>query len=452
MGSLRVARTRPEQGSGIQAFCPEKGTEDGCLLWGSRVVVPQKGRARVLRMLHEAHPGIAHMKGLARGYVWWPSIDEELEKCVKCCETCQENRKSPPVAPMHAWSWPDKPWARVHIDYAGPFMGKMFLLLIDAHSKWLEVHMTTSSTSATTIALMRKTFASLGLPEVIVSDNAANFTSEEFQEFLRRNGVKHIRTPPYHPASNCLVERAVQTLKRGLKMLTNGSLDTKLSRFLFKYRITPQSSTGISPAELMFGRRLRSQFDNLHPDLSRKARQTQDQQARGHDVRAKARDFDVGNLVYARNYASGPTWLPGEVVEKHGSSLYTVLRRDGRRVRKHVDQLLARTVRKSLQGKTQELPDESGEPDCDNPVQIREEADADPVFQPSPRPNDQLAELEQPFVPPQVVLPELPEVRVHPAAPAVESPEHELVEPPRPPIAPRRSSRTVRPPERYGFD
>jgi hypothetical protein len=159
----------------------ELSTEDGCLLWGSRVVVPQKGRARVLRMLHEAHPGIARMKGLARGYVWWPSIDEELEKCVKCCETCQENRKSPPVAPMHAWSWPDKPWARVHIDYAGPFMGKMFLLLIDAHSKWLEVHMTTSSTSATTIALMRKTFASLGLPEVIVSDNAANFTSRVSQ-------------------------------------------------------------------------------------------------------------------------------------------------------------------------------------------------------------------------------------------------------------------------------
>ena len=86
--------------------------------------MPQKGRPRVLKMLLEAHPGISHMKGLARGYVWWPGIDEELEKCVKSCETCQVNRKSPPAAPMHAWSWPNKPWSRVHIDYAGPLDGE----------------------------------------------------------------------------------------------------------------------------------------------------------------------------------------------------------------------------------------------------------------------------------------------------------------------------------------
>ena len=100
----------------------------------------------------------------------------------------------------------------------------MFLLLIDAHSKWLEVHMTTSSTSATTISLLRKSFASLGLPEVIVSDNATNFTSEEFEQFLKKNGVKHVKTPPYHPASNGLAERAVQTFKEGMRKLKDGSL------------------------------------------------------------------------------------------------------------------------------------------------------------------------------------------------------------------------------------
>ena len=96
--------------------------------------------------------------------------------------------------------------------------------------------MTTSSTSATTISLMRKSFASLGLPEVIVSDNATNFTSDEFDLFLKKNGVKHVKTPPYHPASNGLAERAVQTFKEGMRKLKDGSLDTKLSRFLFKYR------------------------------------------------------------------------------------------------------------------------------------------------------------------------------------------------------------------------
>ena len=104
-------------------------------------------------------------------------MDEELEKCVKSCEQCQVNRKSPPVTPMHAWSWPSKPWTRVHMDYTGPFMGCMFLVIVDVHTKWMDVHKTVSSTTAANIRL-QTTFATLGLPEVVVSDNAANFTSK----------------------------------------------------------------------------------------------------------------------------------------------------------------------------------------------------------------------------------------------------------------------------------
>ena len=105
----------------------------------------------------------------------------------------------------------------------------MFLLLIDAHSKWLEVHATNSATSAVTIELMRKTFSSLGLPETIVLDNAAIFTSEEFAEFLKRNGIRHVRAPPYHPASNGLVERAVQTFKEGMKRSKFGTQNARPS-------------------------------------------------------------------------------------------------------------------------------------------------------------------------------------------------------------------------------
>jgi hypothetical protein len=112
----------------------ELSVEEGCLLWGNRVVVPQKGR-KVLEMLHEAHPGIVRMKGFARGYVWWPGIGEKMERCVKECETCQIHRKAPPMVPLHPWSWPEKPWSRVHIDYARPMYGKMFLLMVDANMK-----------------------------------------------------------------------------------------------------------------------------------------------------------------------------------------------------------------------------------------------------------------------------------------------------------------------------
>ena len=321
----------------------ELSVEGGCVLRGNRVVVPEKGRKQVVKMLHTAHPGIVCIRSLARSYVWWPGIDKELEDYVKSCDACQTNAKSPPSLPLHPWPWPTKPWSRVHIDYAGPFEGKMFLLIIDAYSKWVEIHMTTSSTSATTIDSLRKSFATLGVPEVVVSDNATAFTSEEFQTFLKRNGIKHVRTPPYHPASNGLVERMVQTFKAGMKK-QEGSVQVRLSRFLFSYRITPQSTTGVSPSEMMLGRRIRSPLDNVRPDLSKNVLSKQEKQKSGHDVRSKPRQFSVGDSVYCKNYGSGPNWIPGVVTETMGSTMYEVELADGAKTRRHTEQLRSRLV------------------------------------------------------------------------------------------------------------
>ena len=414
----------------------ELSVEDGCVLWGNRVVIPSKGRNQVLRMLHEAHPGIARMKSLARGYVWWPRIDQELEHCVKSCEQCQINRKTPPVSPLQPWSWPTRPWSRVHIDYAGPFFGKMFLLLIDAHSKWLEVHMTTSSTSATTISLLRKSFSSLGLPEVLVSDNATNFTSEEFEQFLKKNGVKHVKTPPYHPASNGLAERAVQTFKEGMRKLKDGSLDTKLSRFLFKYRMTPQSTTGVTPAELMFGRRLRSPLDNVRPDLDKKHRQNQEKQKQAHDRRARHREFQVGDSVYAKNYGSGNAWLPGKVTAVHGSMLVTVKLLDGRSVRKHFDQLISRV----------ESHETSPEVDCENLDLPQNQDDELPQITSSPNVEVQTTSSEtEDTEPPQ---PSGSGTQTDPSSNT--EPEDREVNPP--PPAPRRSNRVRNAPDRLSHN
>ena len=133
----------------------ELSIEDACVLWGNRVVVPPPGRAKVLDMLHEGHPGMARMKSLARCYVWWPSMEQELEKKVKECALCQVMQNSPPRVPTHPWEWPQRPWARLHIDYAGPFLGKMFLITVDAHSKWLEAHVVDNPTSTGTIRKLR---------------------------------------------------------------------------------------------------------------------------------------------------------------------------------------------------------------------------------------------------------------------------------------------------------
>ena len=287
-------------------------------------------------MLHESHPGIARIKSLTRSYMWWPGMDKDIEHQVKPSSDCQSTRKDPPPVPLHPWTWPERPWSRVHIDYAGPMEGKMYLLMVDAHSRWMEVHVTNSATSTATIELLRRTFATLGLPEVVVSDNGTAFTSSEFAEFLKKNRIHHVRTPLYHPSSNGLVERAVQTFKESFKCSRQGSINTHVSRFLFKYRMTPHSSTGTSPAELMFGRKLLSQLDLMKLSQGRKACQSQDQQRKTHDKRSKFRSF------YVRNYGPGPKWLPGMVVKLNVSVLLQIRLRDGRIVRPHADQLRPR--------------------------------------------------------------------------------------------------------------
>ena len=186
---------------------------DRVLFWGIRVIAPFKSREKVNEVLHSTHPGVSRMKSLTRSYVWWPGMDAEIENRVKSCHACQENLNFPGKAPVHPWEWHECAWSRVHIDYAGPFEGSLFLAVIDAFSKWMEVIPVRRATSQTTIDKHRILLATHGLPEMLVSDNGTLFTSAEFQEFVSRNAIHHVLTSPYHPASNGLAEKAVQTFK-----------------------------------------------------------------------------------------------------------------------------------------------------------------------------------------------------------------------------------------------
>ena len=104
----------------------EVSIEDNCIMWGHRVIIPPQGRQQLLDELHVANPGIDRMKSLARNYLWWPGVDADIEQKVKQCNQYQINQRKLPVMPLHPWEWPPKPWSRIHLNYAGPFQGKMF--------------------------------------------------------------------------------------------------------------------------------------------------------------------------------------------------------------------------------------------------------------------------------------------------------------------------------------
>jgi len=195
----------------------ELSIERGCLLWGIRVIIPQKLQGTILDESHKDHPGIVRMKAIACSYVWWEGVDRDIESLVKSCQACQSVKNLPPMIPLHPWLWPTKPWQRLHVDFAGPFQGRTYLMVTDTHSKWPEIIEMRSTTANRTVEELWKLCASYGLPEQIVSGNGPQFISEEFATFTKANGIKHIKSAPYHPSTNGAVERLVQTFKKSMK-------------------------------------------------------------------------------------------------------------------------------------------------------------------------------------------------------------------------------------------
>ena len=129
-----------------------------------------------------------------------------------------------------------------------------------------------AATTRATVKILQNMIAIHGIPHVMVTDNGSVFTSVEFGDFMRGNGITHVTSARYHPATNGLAERAVQTFKGPMKKMETeyGSLESKVDRFLFRYLLTPHATTGEPPAVLLMGRRPRSRLDLIHPDLAQK--------------------------------------------------------------------------------------------------------------------------------------------------------------------------------------
>ena len=322
----------------------ELTVEGGCVLWGIRVIVPKKLQPDILHELHRDHPGVTRMKSLARSYLWWPGLDRDLEELARSCLPCQAVKQAPAVAPLHPWLWPTKPWQRVHVDFAGPFKGRMLMVAVDAHSKWPEVCEMSSTTTANTVRALRQLFAAYGLPEQIVSDNGPQFISADFAEFMKMNGVKHIRCAPYHPSSNGAAERFVRTVKEALEAteMDGRTFQQRLQNFLLTYRSSPHATTGVPPCTLFLGRSLRTRLDLLRPDIEQKVHEKQAHQKTHHDQHAKPRQFTVGQPVMVRNLRPGPTWIPGTIAQQLGPVSYLVNVQHGVSWRRHVDHLKQR--------------------------------------------------------------------------------------------------------------
>jgi hypothetical protein len=282
------------------------------------------------------------MKAVARSHIWWPNIDQDIEKMAKACMACSQVKSTPPNIPLHPWVWPDKPWRRIHVDFAGPLFNRMYLLVVDAHSKWPIIQEMKSTTTEKTVKVLQNLFCCYGIPEQLVTDNGPQFIADQFASFMRRQGIRHFRSAPFHPATNGAVERLVKTFKQRMKIgkLEGENSKVTLQNFLQSYRATPHSTTGTSPAELFLKRRIRTRWDLIKPDQKAIVEEKQGKQKENHDRRAKCRQFVVHQRVMVRDYRKGhPNWSQGVIQEVLGSHSYLVQLQDGTMAKRHADQV-----------------------------------------------------------------------------------------------------------------
>ncbi|RLU19988.1 hypothetical protein DMN91_008547 [Ooceraea biroi] len=293
---------------------------DDTLLFGDRVVIPEKLKPTILAALHKGHPGIRRTKQLAREFVYWPKMSEDIERLVRQCDSCALNQKLPVKVPMDPWPTPSHPMERVHLDYAGPVDGHYLLIFVDAYFKY-------------------------GPPEVLVMDHGTQFTSELFPTFCKEMQISHLLSAVNHPQSNSQVERMVDSVKRAIsKDLTNWR--RQLLDFLYSYRYTPCSASpeSKSPAELFFGRPMNSPFtkwlpksDNLEhvaTDLLARKRQDIETQFSKHHG-AKPRQLSVGVVVLTRKNKR----QQGVIHKVLSKTRYSVCLDDGGVIDRHINHI-----------------------------------------------------------------------------------------------------------------
>ncbi|XP_011263559.1 uncharacterized protein K02A2.6-like [Camponotus floridanus] len=291
------------------------------------------------------------MKSIARSFVYWPNIDHDIQQYVRECEHCAEAAKTPVRVPITPWPMPQGPWKRIHIDFAGPINNTYCFLVVDAYSKWPEIIDTRSPNADFVMSTLEDLVARHGLPETIVSDNGTQFTGTTFKTFCETNGIQHVRTAPFHPQSNGLVESFVDTFKRYVKKAGSETVNRKqIQMFLANYRTTPNSSAlrGKSPAELMYGRNLRTTLSLLKSPSSQTpskfvtSSKAQSWYNRKHGTRD--RKYESGEHIYIKSYSRNKwRWTPAIAIEPRGRVMYNVRTSDDKIRRVHLNQMRART-------------------------------------------------------------------------------------------------------------
>ncbi|XP_037082573.1 uncharacterized protein K02A2.6-like [Pollicipes pollicipes] len=186
--------------------------DDGLVVCGRRLVVPQCLRRATLQKLHASRQGVERTKRRARQAVYWPRVDQDITNCIGTCSKCQLHLPSQQKEPMMTGKAPSRVFEAVSADYFA-WAGRTFLVYVDRLSGWPFVSRVTGEASARDlVSSLRGMFAATGLPAYIRTDGGPQFSARLTREFFRRWGGDHQQSTPHYPQSNGHAEAAVKAV------------------------------------------------------------------------------------------------------------------------------------------------------------------------------------------------------------------------------------------------
>ena len=329
------------------AYRDELSIENGLVLKGERVIIPESQRDDILEKIHQAHQGVAKCQLRAKSCVFWPNINKDIEARVQKCEICQESQNTQTKETLEPHEVPTRPWQVVGTDLF-TWNGDEYLLMCDYYSKFLIVKKIPSgqSTGQTVVRLTKCVMSEQGVPEIVISDNGPQYDCQSYKQFSKEWGFQHVTSSPRYPQSNGFIERQVQTVKNTLDKAVKSGQDPHMSMLCL--RSTPIDSQLPSPAELLYQRKLQANLpirvENQIPDRDRIAQHLMErQQSMKYYYDRNAHDISpltTGQPVRIQDQAT-KKWLPGTVIctrpEPRSSEVQTqsgsILRRNRRHLR-----------------------------------------------------------------------------------------------------------------------
>lgn len=241
----------------------------GIIMRDEKIIIPTNLREEMIDRIHRGHQGVERCIRRAAGSMWWPGMRGDIERFVQGCNECIKNRKVRHY-PLKTSELPTEPWHTIGTDLF-EFKGKDYLVMVDYYSRWIEVAELNNKTSESVVKKMKSSFARLGYPCKLRSDNGPCYSATAFKDFVTEWKIEHQTSSPHYPESNGLAERSVQTVK---SMWTKEK-DKNLA--LLIYRNTPLES-GKSPAELMIGRNVRTNIPKGNTQVSEEEFRMRDQE------------------------------------------------------------------------------------------------------------------------------------------------------------------------------